>query len=255
MMNQQPEFKSLDKSLRKQRIIDTAISIFHQKGYRAATLDDVAGELGLSKAALYHYVSSKEDLLSQIYIQALESFFANAYRISEMEINPLQKLRHLISHHIQNIIIKNLAMFSVFFSEENQLPKKEFQKIQQEKRKYTQIFEQSIEQGIEQGYFRPMNPRLQANAIIGMCNWVYKWYKPEKAEHTPNALASHFMELLEKGYLSTKNPDSSDQRSEPTIQSRIASDRKRQILDEIREKNEAISSLLAELEHYDSMVD
>lgn len=254
-MKNQHNFKSLDKSLRRQRIIDTAISIFHQKGYRTATLDDVARELGLSKPALYHYVSSKEDLLSKIYIQALESFFANAYKISEMEINPLQKLRHLISHHIQNIIIKNLAMFSVFFSEENQLPAKEFQKIQQEKRKYTKIFEQLIKQGIEQGYFRPMDPRLQANAIIGMCNWVYKWYKPENSEYTPNTLASHFMELLENGYLSNKNPYMNAKRSESYIQYKIDTDRKRQILEEIKEKTASISSLLEELEHYESLTD
>ncbi|MEJ2717565.1 MAG: helix-turn-helix domain containing protein [Deltaproteobacteria bacterium] len=47
-MNQQTDFKSLDRSLRKQRIIDTAVTIFHEKGYRSATLDDVAKEQGLT---------------------------------------------------------------------------------------------------------------------------------------------------------------------------------------------------------------
>jgi len=82
-MNQNTEFKSQDKSLKKQMIIDTAVKVFHRKGYRTATLDDVANELGLTKPALYHYVSSKENLLSLIYLQALESFFDTIYEIAK----------------------------------------------------------------------------------------------------------------------------------------------------------------------------
>jgi TetR/AcrR family transcriptional regulator, cholesterol catabolism regulator len=200
-MNQQHDFKGLDRSLRKQRIIDTAIKIFHEKGYRSATLDDVAKELGLSKAALYHYVSSKEALLSIIYIQALESFFAHAYRIGEQDLEPPEKLRVLIHNHIKHIIIENLAMFAVFFSEENQLPEKDFQKAQEEKRKYTRVVEGIIQEGISKRYFRTTDAKLQAHAIIGMCNWLYKWYKPGERSRTPDEIAENFISFLEHGYL------------------------------------------------------
>ena len=46
------EFKSLDKSIRKQKIIDTAASLFHRKGYVSTTLDDVAKELGINTIEL-----------------------------------------------------------------------------------------------------------------------------------------------------------------------------------------------------------
>ena len=48
----QEDFKKLDKSLRINRIIDTATRLFHQKGYRSTTLDDVSKELGITKAAV-----------------------------------------------------------------------------------------------------------------------------------------------------------------------------------------------------------
>ena len=51
-MENQPEFRGLDKSLRKQKIIDTAAALFHQQGFASTTLDDVSKELGISKAAL-----------------------------------------------------------------------------------------------------------------------------------------------------------------------------------------------------------
>jgi AcrR family transcriptional regulator len=200
-MVQDKGFKSKGKSLKKQMIIDAALKIFHRKGYRAATLDDVAHELGLTRPAIYHYVSSKEDLLSQIYIQAMESFFDIIYEITGMELTPPEKLTFFVHRHLHTVVIENLAMFTVFFSEENQLAKKEFQKIRKEKRKFTEVVENIIIEGMEQGYFRQVNPKLQANAIIGMCNWLYRWYKPGKSSFTPDEIVEQFTGLLENGLL------------------------------------------------------
>lgn len=197
-------FRGLDKSLRIQKIIDTAAEIFHKKGYRSTTLDDVAGELGITKAAIYHYVSSKEKLLSKIYIQALENIFRNTYEIAGRDLPPDKRLELIIRNHIESIIIKSISMFSVFFTEENQLPQKEFKKIQREKRKYTEIIEAIIEEGISQNLFKDVDPKLQAFAIIGMCNWVYKWYKPGRDAFTPAQIADHFVGLLQRGYLNSE---------------------------------------------------
>lgn len=197
----QQDFKALDRSLRIQKIIDTAVELFHKKGYRSTTLDDVSKELGITKAALYHYVSSKENLLSIIYIQALENIFKNTDKISGMKLPPDEKLKLIIRNHIKDIIIQSLSMLSVFFSEENQLPEKDFREIQEEKKKYNRILEKIIQEGISQGLFRKADPRLQAYGILGMCNWVYKWYKPGGAFYSPDQIAENFIDLLERGYL------------------------------------------------------
>ena len=246
-MIQNNEFKSQDKSLRKQMVIDTAVKIFHRKGYRTATLDDVAHELGLTKPALYHYVSSKEDLLSQIYLQALESFFDTIYEITGMVLTPPEKLKIFVYRHLKTVVIENIAMFTVFFSEENQLPKKDFEKIQSEKRKFTRVVEDIIVQGIEQGYFRRVNPKLQANAIIGMCNWLYRWYKPGKSSLTPDEIVEQFTDLLENGLLQTndknENPakrESFDAATQPRSQN--------QVLRELKASTVKVANLLEELE-------
>jgi len=242
-MTQKIEFKSQDKSLRKQMVIDAAVKVFHQKGYRAATLDDVANELGLTKPALYHYVSSKENLLSLIYIQALENFFETIYEITGMDLSPPEKLRVFIHRHLQNIVIQNLAMFTVFFSEENQLPEKNFQKIRQEKLKFTKVVEGIIEEGIAQGHFRPLNPKLLANAIIGMCNWLYRWYKPGTSSITPDEIADQFIDLLENGYLKAELPD-----GRAADHGVMSDDRKRRVIEDLKQRTGGISSLIKELE-------
>ena len=200
-MDKQHDFKGLDKSVRKQKIIDTAASLFHKKGYSSTSLDDVSKEFGITKAAIYHYVKNKDELLSIIYTQAFENIFRDTYEISAMELSPEEKLRRIIRNHINNIIIKDLSMFSVFFSEETQLPKKDFQKIRNEKKRYTNIIKEIINEGISKGFFKKVDPKLQAYAILGMCNWIYKWYNPDRAIYSADQIADHFIDLLETGYL------------------------------------------------------
>jgi AcrR family transcriptional regulator len=201
-MNNLLDFKGLDKSIRKQKIVDTAAFLFQKKGYRSTTLDDVSRELKITKAALYHYVSSKDELLSIIYTHTIKNIFmAGTSGVSALGSPPFEKLRLFIRNHIKNIIIESLPMFSVFFSEENQLPEKDYQKITKEKRRYNRILEEIIKEGISKGVFKKVDVKLQSYAILGMCNWIYKWYKPGQAGYTPDQIADHFITILEGGLL------------------------------------------------------
>ena len=54
-------------------IIAAALKIFREKGYHAASMQDLADAVGLQKASLYYYVASKEDLLTALYEQFIGS--------------------------------------------------------------------------------------------------------------------------------------------------------------------------------------
>lgn len=245
----QLDFRTQGKSLRQQMIIDSAVKIFHEKGYKRATLDDVAEDLGVTKPALYHYVSSKENLLSQIYIQAMETFFSYIYEIPGMELSPADKLRLFIRRHLKSVVIENLAIFSVFFSEEGQLPEPDFQKIREEKKKFTHVVEEIIEEGISQGAFRPLNPRLQAYAIIGMCNWLYRWYKPDPSPFSPDEIADQFIILLEQGYRYPEGEDRTGPKKDLHGRDNDQTlERKRHIIEKLKQESGQFSVLINELE-------
>jgi AcrR family transcriptional regulator len=246
------DFKGLDRSVRVQKIIDTAAELFHKKGFKSATLDGLASELGLSKTALYHYVTSKEHLLAIVYGQAFEKIFGRIGEISAMDAPPDEKLRLILRDHIKNITIKNADLFSVFFAEENQLPAEDFQKIRIEKIRYSKIIEDIIQDGITLGIFKPADPRLQANAILGMCNWVYKWYRSDRQAHSPDQVADYFISLLESGYLAGGPPKNasaapSETRSEEALEAGTI-DTGKQIHRQIKQLCGDISKLVDQLE-------
>jgi len=50
----------------RKTILETAAGVFARKGYRDATMDDVAKELGVSKGAVYQYFTSKDELFQEL---------------------------------------------------------------------------------------------------------------------------------------------------------------------------------------------
>jgi AcrR family transcriptional regulator len=248
-MSDSSSFKQLDRSLRKQAIIDTAAELFHKKGYSSTSLDDVSKALGITKPALYHYVENKNELLTIIYTQAFENIFKDTYEISNMDLPPDKKLRRIVRHHITNIIMKDLFMFSVFFSEESQLPKKDFTKIREEKRRYTELIEKIIEEGMTKGLFKKTDPKLRVHAILGMCNWIYKWYKVGKTKFSPEQIGDHFIQLLEEGYLISDLNDQEKNSIRPATKKKGGKvNRRQQIYQKIKMHSQKLNELISELE-------
>lgn len=58
------------KAQARTRIADAAQTVFRRKGFRTATMDDIAKEIGVSKGALYLYFRTKTDLLVEIQTRA-----------------------------------------------------------------------------------------------------------------------------------------------------------------------------------------
>ena len=56
--------KRIPRAIREQQMLDSAISVFADLGYRSASMDTIARDAGVSKPMLYLYYGSKEELFS-----------------------------------------------------------------------------------------------------------------------------------------------------------------------------------------------
>ena len=59
---------------KKDHIAKVASKVFSEKGYQSASLQDVAREVEISKAGIYHYFKSKEEILAYILITNSDRF-------------------------------------------------------------------------------------------------------------------------------------------------------------------------------------
>src|SRR5829696_1246625 len=96
---------------RRVLILETAAYLFASKGYVGTSVDDIARELGVSKAAVYHYWSSKEELLEEIQDRALTRLREKLDRLDDEE-NPYEtRLEATVAAYI-DAVLENTSFVS-----------------------------------------------------------------------------------------------------------------------------------------------
>ena len=68
------KYKEEYKEEARKRILDAALELVKKKGYQSMTLDDVAGEVGVTKGTLYLYFKNKEELFRAVSLEMAKSF-------------------------------------------------------------------------------------------------------------------------------------------------------------------------------------
>jgi len=180
-------------------IVRAAAAAFGDVGYRTATLDTIAERAGLSKVTLYRYVGSKEDLLSLVVERTIDEFQRGLRRIVAERRAADDTLRRIIHYQVE-LLAEHLPFLTVFFSEESGLPAPMAARAQRAKREYDQAIERVVREGVEAGLLRDLPPRLVVFGLLGMCNWLHKWYRPD-GKRSVGEIADVFVTLLERGYL------------------------------------------------------
>jgi len=180
-----------------EEIAQAAIKLFEQKGYHATSVQDIADEVGLQKGSLYHYISSKEELLMKIAQQSISSFNRRLEKILETDLSAKDRLILAIQNHIV-FVAGNLAMTTVLLREAFSLEPSHHQVINNETDRYLSLWTAIIDEGVKTGEFKPGNSRLTALAILGSCNWLHRWYK-SGGSLTPEEIGNYFAHIFLEG--------------------------------------------------------
>jgi AcrR family transcriptional regulator len=187
------------RSLVRAQILRAAADLFGDRGYRATTLDDIAGRLGMSKATLYGYFRAKEEMLAAISRETIEGFTRELNTVLQSALPPEEKLRRVVRQHVR-FVIANRSFLTVFFSEEANLPPRFARSLARQKDRYDKGIERVVAEGVRVGVYRDVPPRLVVFGLLGMLNWLYKWYNPA-GRWGAEDIASAFLSLVEGGLL------------------------------------------------------
>ena len=183
----------------RDQVLRTAADLFRERGYRATTLDDIAARLGMSKASLYTYFHAKEEMLAAISRQTIETFTRELSLVLRSDLAPEDKLRRVVRDHVR-FVIANRSFLTVFFSEETNLPPRLARALAAQKDRYDKGVESIVVEGARRGVFRDVPPRLVVFGLLGMLNWLYKWYDP-RGRWGAEEISAGFLSLVEGGLL------------------------------------------------------
>ncbi len=157
-------------------IIDVAIEVFKTRGFDQGNLDDVAASLGVGRASLYHYVPSKAHLLYLIFDRAISTTLHTMAGLAALP-DPGERLRALIRQQVHTIAA-NPGMFMVFFGDRPALDERYEAEIRAKERRLLRYFIEAVKAASDAGHLGAVEPRLAAQALLGMTSWFHKWYVP-----------------------------------------------------------------------------
>ena len=154
-----------------------AAKVFRREGYRAATMRQIADEVGLHKTSLYHHIQTKQELLVSITHHVLLGPIRNLEAIAQDKTkDPRTRLYEAVFFYMGCVFDRTdaIAVFDLYVSdiEDDELRAN----VMKMKRRYIRIFVDLVTECL--GDDTSERADLVAFAILGACSYVVTWYQP-----------------------------------------------------------------------------
>lgn len=168
--------KAGDYDQRRAAIVEKAAELYARRGFLGASVADLAAALGTSKALIYHYYSSKEDILFEVMDSHLRQLSHAADEIMNRNLEPADKLREL-SRAFMRLYVGAAARHKVLLNELDALPANRRAEIVRRQRRLIAAVEGLLVQIQPALAARPRLRRPAAMLYFGMINWTHTWFR------------------------------------------------------------------------------
>lgn len=160
-------------------IREAALSLMARYGYEAMSMRRLASEVGIQPAAIYHYFSTKEDLLFSLMRDHLEALLESRQQIQPLASDPIAHLADFVRNHIA-FHIERRHSTHVNNMELRALSPERLTVILRLRGTYEKELRQILREGAEQGVFTIGDVTLTAMGIIQMLTGVIVWFRPDE---------------------------------------------------------------------------
>ena len=179
--------------LKRNALLREAARAFSARGYHNTSLDDVAAVLGVTKAALYHYVRSKQEILFECHMMSLDLGdealeYARRHGRTGLEQTTLLARRYI------ELITGEMGRFAVL-SEYDALDSESRAVVGRRRDRFEVALREMVARGTSDGSIRGVEPKLAVFYFMGAVNWMTRWFRPD-GEFSGVDIAAGFSDLL-----------------------------------------------------------
>jgi AcrR family transcriptional regulator/DNA-binding XRE family transcriptional regulator len=158
-------------------VLQAALDEFLAIGYHGATVRGIAARCGLSVSGIYHYYTSKQQMLVRILDLTMTDLMRRSHAARADGRDPVERFSRLI---------ENLALFHthrrelgfVGASEMRSLEDGDRQRIAGMRTAQQRMVDHEVEQAVRTGHFRADHPHEAARAAVTMCTGLPTWWHP-----------------------------------------------------------------------------
>jgi AcrR family transcriptional regulator len=186
-------------SERRAEICRTAAQMIRERGFGATSVNDIARALGITKAGLYHYISSKEALLAEVLSFGMDQVDAEVVKPVKAIADPEERLRQLVIRHAR-IVTRAHGAVTQLVDEVSHLRPADRRRVTARMRKYFDLLRQTLAELHAKGRLGDVDPTVAAFSILGMIHWLPRWFRQGR-RLTAARVAEEIANMALKGLL------------------------------------------------------
>lgn len=175
-------------------ILDAAAWLFAEKGYRGASMAELARACGVSKALLYHYYQDKAQLLFDTAASHVQRLLERAAAVRALRLPPEAHLRALIASFMQEYRYSQ-ARHTVLVQDVKFLAPTQRARVLAGQREVVEAFARAIGALQPRARRKPLRAALTMT-LFGMMNWTFTWLRadgPLSYDHMAHVVAELFL--------------------------------------------------------------
>ena len=187
---------------RKDVIVSKAATLFREKGYKAASMRDLAEAVGVEAASLYNHIKSKSELLHELVFSVANKFLLKLDEIESERISSLQKMEKILRFHISEMIHHYEEVY-VSDREWKHLSDPYLSNYQNQRRVYRKRLAAIIEEGIRNKEIKSIDAPTVVLIFLHAVSGIESWHRSTK-KITAEELEQNMVAILIDGLKANK---------------------------------------------------
>jgi AcrR family transcriptional regulator len=161
---------------RKEVIVKAAATLFLEKGYKAASMRDLAERVGVEAASLYNHIRSKTELLHDICFDVANVFWEHLSKVETSDAKPIEKLETLLRFHIRQML-ENFEEVYISDREWRYLTDPYLSNFQSQRRNYRKRIAAIVDQGIANGEINTIDASTAVLIVLHAVSGIESWHR------------------------------------------------------------------------------
>jgi len=173
-----PKGQQIRGKARELQIHEAAIKVFSQKGYAAASLQDIADMVGILKGSLYYYITSKENLLFEILDQAHVEAMQLMDEVDALNLSADARLKEFV-RRITLFYIGNKGRSALYFSEWRNLSGDQLDTVVRQRKELEGRVQSILREAKDEGKTRKtLDLKVATFYLLTAVSGVVNWFRP-----------------------------------------------------------------------------
>ena len=168
-----------EETNRRAEIVRAAGRLFHEKGYSATTIRDIANAVGMRSGSPFYHFKTKHDMLRAVVLEGMDAINATVANAANSGKSPRATFEAMLRAHLGQLLGEQGRDFAAtLLHESRHLDPEELAAVVAFKDRYEAMWQKAL-QDLKRAGLIADDSQVARLFLMGALNWTVQWYRPD----------------------------------------------------------------------------